>query len=153
MRIGLISDTHSHWDQRIGPLFRGVQHILHAGDICEYNILVELKRIAPVTAVLGNNDLGLDLRETELVELESKKLLIHHIVNPRAPSEALQMRLSREAPDVVVFGHTHRQFADTIGRTLFINPGYAGRPRLGEPRSVAILEWTDGVFRHEFLAL
>jgi len=44
-----------------------------------------------------------------------------------------------ENPDVVVFGHTHKQFCETIGNTLYLNPGYAGKQRFNLPRSVAIL--------------
>lgn len=144
MRIGLISDTHDFLDPRLATLFAGVEHILHAGDVGRNTILVQLERIAPVTAVLGNTDTGLALRETEVIELAAKRFLVHHIVNPEAPAEALQRRLLADRPDVVVFGHTHQAFARTIGGIFFVNPGYAGRPRFGQPRSVAVLECEDG---------
>lgn len=153
MRIGLISDTHNHFDPRLPALFQGVDHILHAGDICDTQVIHELEQIAPVTAVLGNNDFHSHLRETEVVELAAKKFLIQHIVNVRAPAEAFRRRLAFVAPDVVVFGHTHRPFAEQVGSILFFNPGYAGRPRFNQPRSVATMEWNDGELNYRFIEL
>ena len=153
-RIGVISDTHNFLDPKVPSLFAGVEHILHAGDIGQARIILELEEIASVTAVLGNtDDAGLHFRQTEIVELAGCKLLIHHIVDPHAIEDSLQRRLDREKPDVVVFGHTHKQFCERIGSTLFFNPGYAGKSRFGMPRSVAILHWSSKEIRPEFLAL
>src|SRR5450755_3011083 len=115
MKLGIISDTHGFLDPKILELFAGVGHILHAGDIGDPMIELELNFIAPATLVLGNNDLGLSFKETEVVELAARKFLIHHIVNPRAPAEKLSARIAREEPDVVVFGHTHKRFCETLG--------------------------------------
>jgi putative phosphoesterase len=154
LRIGVISDTHNFLDPKIPELFAGVDHILHGGDIGQARLILQLEEIAPVTAVLGNtDDSGLQFRQTEIVELGGRKFLIHHIVNPHEPDEAFQRRLEREKPAVVVFGHTHKQFAETIGSTLFFNPGYAGKSRFGMPRSVAILHCTAKEIRTEFIAL
>jgi hypothetical protein len=139
MKIGVISDTHNHFDPKIPELFAGVDHILHGGDVGLPWIILELESIAPVTAVLGNNDEGLHYGETEVIELGGRKFLVHHIVDVHRPAEPLQRRIAREKPDVVVFGHSHKPFNETIGKTLYFNPGYAGKPRFGQPRSVAIL--------------
>jgi uncharacterized protein len=143
LSIGVISDTHGHFDRKLPDLFKGVDHILHAGDIGLPWLILELEDIAPVTAVLGNCDTGLSYNETEVVTLANRKFLLHHIVDPRKPGEKLQRRIIRENPDVVVFGHTHKRFCQTVGQTLFFNPGYAGKPRFGLPRSVAILSCDD----------
>ena len=153
MELGVISDTHGYLDPKIPRLFAGVGHILHGGDIGLPWLILELEQIAPVTAVLGNNDTGLDLRETEIAELEGRKFLVHHIVDPRKPAEAIQRRIIREGPDVVVFGHTHKPFCETIGGTLYFNPGYAGKPRFNLARSVAILHSDENGIRPEFLEL
>ena len=139
MKIGVISDTHGHLDPRVFKLFEGVDHILHAGDIGYPSLILDLEGIAPVTAVLGNNDAGLDFRESEIVELGGRKIFLHHIVNPRSIGDTLGARLARIRPDIVVFGHTHQTFCETIGTTLFFNPGYAGKPRFKLERSVAVL--------------
>jgi hypothetical protein len=140
MRIGVIADTHGHFEARLPELFSGVDHILHGGDIGLPWVILELQQIAPVTAVSGNTDVGLRYRETETVQLGERRFLVHHIVEPHRLETSLARRLGRERPDVVVFGHTHRRFCETIGSTLFLNPGYAGKPRFGLPRSVAILD-------------
>ena len=138
MRIAVISDTHDFLDPKIPKLFAGVDHILHAGDIGAPIIVLELEQIAPVTAVGGNtDDPGFHYRQTQAVELAGRRFLVHHIVNPHAPPEAIKARLAREGLDVVVFGHTHKPFCQTIGDTLYFNPGYAGKSRFGLERSGA----------------
>lgn len=153
MRIGVISDTHGYFDPRIPAIFEGVEHILHAGDIGFDSIIFELGTIAPVTAVLGNNDAGLNYRETEVVKLAERKFLIHHIVSVSRLQDGIRERIEREKPDVVVFGHTHQPYSGTLGNTLFFNPGYAGKPRFNLERSVAILHLEGDQIRSEFRRL
>jgi uncharacterized protein len=153
VKIGVISDTHGFLDPQIKTLLAGVAHILHAGDVGDAFIAFELEQIAPVTVVLGNTDLGLSLKETEVVELAARKFLIHHIVNPHAPADKLKTRIARERPDAIIFGHTHKRFCETIGGILYFNPGYCGKPKLGTERSAAILHCDEKEIRTEFLPL
>ncbi|HEY1173274.1 MAG TPA: metallophosphoesterase family protein [Verrucomicrobiae bacterium] len=153
MKIGLISDTHGYLDPRVPEIFEGVEHILHAGDIGYASIILELERIAPVTAVLGNNDFGMEYRETEVVELGGCKFLIHHIVEPRRLTDSLKSRIKHAAPQVVMFGHTHKMFNDVIDGVHFLNPGYSGKQRFKLERSVAILHLEEGERRVEFVVL
>jgi putative phosphoesterase len=153
MRLGVISDTHGYLDPKIPALFEGVDHILHAGDIGSPTILSDLERIAPITAVLGNNDFDLALGELEIVTLDGRKILLHHIVDLRDPAALIRERIDREKPDVVIFGHTHKPFSEQRGRTFYLNPGYAGGPRFNLSRSVAILHCDATGLRPEFKAL
>ena len=153
MKIGVISDTHGFLDPRIEKIFDGLNHILHAGDVGYASIILELRLIAPVTVVLGNTDSELDYRLTETVELTPKKFLVHHIVNPRALAEPLASLIAKQRPDAVVFGHTHKKFAETVNGVFFFNPGYAGKPKFGTERSVAILHLDGQEIRHEFIPL
>lgn len=153
MKIGVISDTHNFLDPKIAEQFAGVGHILHAGDVGNATIISELETIAPVTAVYGNTDMGLPLKETETLELAGKRFLIHHIVNPHALTDRLREGIARVRPDVVVFGHTHRMFCETIEGVFYFNPGAAGKPRFGLGRSVAILHCDGKEIRHEFINL
>lgn len=153
MTLGLISDTHGFLDPKIPALFKGVSHILHAGDIGKDSIIAELEAIAPVTAVLGNNDYSRHFELTEVVTIEERKFLIHHIVTPQALTEELQLRVARERPDVVVFGHSHRQFSEAIDGVLYVNPGYSGKSKLGLDRSAALLHCNGKDIRSEFLPL
>jgi uncharacterized protein len=152
-RIGVLSDTHGHLDKRILTLFEGVDHILHAGDIGLPWLILDLEEIAPVTAVLGNNDLGLHYKETEVLQLSSRKFLVHHIVSPQALAKKIHQRIIKENPDVVIFGHTHQRFCETVGQTLYFNPGYAGAPKGDLVRSVAILECDESGITAQYLDL
>lgn len=144
MTVGLISDTHGFWDDQIPALLAGVDHILHAGDIGDPSILVGLERIAPVTAVMGNCDgLPLDARETEVIDLGGYRFLVHHIVDPRAPHDRLARSIAHHHPAFVVFGHTHKAHDSRVDSIRYLNPGYAGRIRFNQPRSLAILDLAD----------
>ncbi|MBK9342706.1 MAG: metallophosphoesterase family protein [Dehalococcoidia bacterium] len=63
MRIGLISDTHipearyELWPQ-VFDAFRGVDCILHAGDIHDLVVIDQLHDIAPTWAARGNGEEG-----------------------------------------------------------------------------------------------
>jgi hypothetical protein len=98
-------------------------------------------------------DMNLPFRETEIVELAGRKFLLHHSVFPPSPAEEIKIRIARERPDVVVFGHTHRRFCETIGGVLYFNPGPAEKPKFGRERSVAILHCDKKEIRPEFLPL
>ena len=151
MKIGVISDTHGYLDPLVEKIFDGVDHILHAGDIGYAVLILELEFIAPVTAVLGNNDGGLAFKETESLVLAERKTIVHHIVNPHSLADKIGNRVRRERPDLVVFGHTHKKFSETVHGVHYFNPGYAGKPKFGAERSVAILELDKSGIRHKFI--
>jgi putative phosphoesterase len=153
MKIGLISDTHGFLDPRLPRIFRGVEHILHAGDIGPDHLIIQLESIAPVTAVLGNTDSSRLFPLTRIVSLDGRKFLLHHIVSPRALAGEPAARVATEKPDVVLFGHTHQAFNETINGVWFLNPGYAGKPRSGAERSVALLESDATGLRVKFIGL
>lgn len=153
MKVGVISDTHGYLDPRVEKIFAGVDHILHAGDIGYASIILELELIAPVTAVAGNCDSDIGYRLMESVTVGQKKFLVHHIVNPWGLTAALTDRIIRTEPHAVVFGHTHKRFAETRDGIFFFNPGYAGKPKSGTERSVAILHLDGKTFRPEFFTL
>jgi putative phosphoesterase len=153
MKVGIISDTHDYLDPKVPALLSGVDHILHAGDIGLPWLILQLENIAPVTAITGNTDIGLDFKETEVLELEGRRFLLHHIVNPHAPAPEVRRRIIRENPDAVIFGHTHKPFSEKINGTLYLNPGYAGKQRFKLPRSVAILHCDESGLRPEFKPL
>jgi len=138
-KIGVISDTHGILDRKVAKLFAGVDHILHAGDIGTASVLRDLERIAPVTAVEGNCDCGLDREETEVVVLGGFKFLLRHILDVRSAGVELSNLLRREKPHAIVFGHTHAPCLKRRGNVLLFNPGSAGEGRGRGRRSVGIL--------------
>jgi uncharacterized protein len=146
-RVGVVSDTHcpeflDRLPDQIGELLAGVDLILHAGDISSLDTLAELGRIAPVEAIRGDHDRGLDLPEQRVVEVAGKRIgLVHgnrsHLLEEPAtfigtvslghwwPSAGLYRHLYRRFPgvDAVVYGHTHNPDIRHIEGTLVFNPG------------------------------
>lgn len=153
LRFGIISDTHGHLDPKVRRIFDGVDHIFHGGDIGFASIIMELEEIAPTTAVLGNNDAGMDFKETESLTVEGWKTMVHHIVTPASLHDSLGKRVAAFRPDLLVFGHSHKQFSERHGDVLFVNPGYSGKPRLGLTRSVAIVETHGTGLEVSFISL
>ena len=153
MKLGLISDTHGFLDPRLPRIFRGVAHILHAGDIGPDHLIAQLEAIAPVTAVLGNNDSSQCFPLTKAFIAKELKFLVHHIVAPRALTDELKARVAQEKPDAVIFGHSHKRFCERIDGVLFVNPGYAGKPRFNAERSVALLEIAGKDLQVKFVTL
>ncbi|MBS2021436.1 MAG: metallophosphoesterase family protein [Deltaproteobacteria bacterium] len=153
MKIGVISDTHGKLHPGVFEAFSGVDHILHAGDIGDEDILDELKAIAPLTAVAGNIDnfrLG-PAREHARVTLGGMKFFLTHILDrPQSPRAEVAALLKKEPADVVIFGHSHLPHDERIGGVWYFNPASAGPRRFDYPCSVGIIErkGTGWVARH-----
>lgn len=135
MLVGVLSDTHGVLPEGIGEAFRGVERIVHAGDIGPVRIISELEAIAPVIAVRGNMDtgeLGWRLPDRAVVNLADRRIVIVH--DPTAVGD-------ESHADVVVTGHTHRATVERRGDTLYVSPGSAGAPgRDGRGPTVALLD-------------
>ena len=127
--VGILSDNHGDWPPHIAESLAGVDAIIHAGDIGPYKLVLDMEAIAPTTAVLGNTDGDMPINETAVVTLDGKKFFVQHIVDPHRLQASLRERLKRIEPDVVVFGHTHMPFCETLGGVLFLNPGSVTQPR------------------------
>jgi uncharacterized protein len=146
MRIGIISDTHGLLRAQVFEVFEGVEHIVHAGDVGNGDILTELEAIAPVTAVWGNVD-GWEIRkrvpEVARVELGGVRIVVVHGMQLGSPTPE---KAAAAHPDagLVVFGHSHRPVIRQVGPVLAVNPGSAGPRRFKDPVTVAIAELEDG---------
>jgi putative phosphoesterase len=146
-RVGLISDTHGLMRPEALHTLRGSELIVHAGDIGNAEVLAVLNRIAPVTAVRGNNDIGAWAEEIpERAELTAGgvKILVLHDLSDLGQAHG---------HDVVVSGHSHQPRAERRGGVLYINPGSAGPRRFKLPISVARLTIADGTIEHELISL
>lgn len=147
LKIGLISDTHGLLRPEVFEAFRGVDRILHAGDVGREDILIELGAIAPVDAVYGNTD-GWELRAALAAE-RTLKLAGHTIVlvhgDLLGSPNPTSLRRAYSDADVIVYGHTHQQLIDRVeGGALTINPGAAGPARFKLKPSVALLSLDKG---------
>jgi putative phosphoesterase len=142
VRVGLISDTHGKLRPQVLELFEQVDLILHAGDIGDAGIIIELETLAPVHAVHGNTDdyeLSNRYGETVDVTVENVRIVVLHGHRLGSPTPGLLRRAHPDA-DVIVYGHTHVPLVDRSARPLLINPGAAGPARFKLKPSVAILE-------------
>lgn len=140
MRIGVISDTHGLLRPEALQALRGVEHILHAGDVGDPAILDELKKIAPVTAIRGNVDLAgpcSRLPATELVQLAGTNIYMLH------DRHALDLDPVAAGIAVVVSGHSHHPAIQRHKSVLYFNPGSAGPRRFSLPVSLGFLNITE----------
>ena len=64
--------------------------------------------------------------------------------SPGFPPGAVRNRTEGQTRAVVVFGHTHAAYERMVRGVFYVNPGYAGRPKHGALRSLAILDWDPG---------
>lgn len=144
MKIGLISDTHGRLRPDVFDRLKGVNRILHAGDVGPAELLVELEDLAPVTAVWGNTD-GFEMRallpEIAELELEGRRIVVVHGHQLGAPNPE-NLRAAHPTAAIIVYGHTHRPLVDRA-ESLVVNPGSAGAARFGIPPSVAVLTLDD----------
>ena len=149
--IGVVSDTHGHYDPLLDDLFVGAERIVHAGDIGS-GVLERLSRLAPVTAVLGNTDAREALPGLTL-EAEVDALGLH-IVVCHIRGDLLRLRdPAAEGFDVVITGHSHSASVEWRQATLHLNPGSAGRSRFGMSRSAALLTREAGRARPRIVTL
>jgi putative phosphoesterase len=140
LRVGLISDTHGLLRPEALAFLAGSDQIVHGGDICDPAILDALARVAPVTAVRGNNDpRGPSGCATELVEAGGIWL---YAIHDRAQ---LDIDPVAAGVHVVVSGHSHKPSVEHREGVLYVNPGSAGPRRFSLPISVGELTIAAGV--------
>ena len=147
-RVGVVADTHcpefiDRLPDRVFEALRGVDLILHAGDVTGPDTITALERITPVEAVRGDHDRGLtSLPLSREVMVEGRRIVLVHgnrsrwIEEPQTllwtlslgylhPNQSLPEFLHRRFPDAgaIVFGHTHRAHVETRSGTVLFNPG------------------------------
>jgi len=115
---------------------RGSEHIIHAGDVGDPQILKTLSAIAPVTAIRGNIDKDAwarKLPETEVLEIGDISIyILHNLAHLDLKPEAAGFR-------VVISGHSHRANQEIRNGVLYFNPGSAGLRRFNLPITVGHL--------------
>jgi len=152
MRVVAISDTHSprFWKgcpPAVAAQLTGADLILHAGDVCTAEVLVELAQFAPVQAVLGNND-GPDVASwgaPETLELELAGLPVA-MIHDSGPAAGRLARLHRRFPAarLVIFGHSHIPWDQRDETVRTFNPGSPTDKRRQPYGTLGVLEIADG---------
>lgn len=132
-RIGLMSDTHSWWDDRYLTHFADCDEIWHAGDIGSELIINRLEEHCPVRAVYGNIDgreLSLRFSDVLKFKVEDCNVIMTHIGGyPGRYDSSVRKEIYEERPQLFVSGHSHilKVMYDKTAGCLHINPGAAGR--------------------------
>jgi uncharacterized protein len=132
--VGVVSDTHGLLRPEVLPVFKGVDLILHAGDIGDPKVLENLRAVAPVFAVRGNNDReewAKGIPETRIVPVGDIRVYMIHDVK--------EMETAPSHCQAVVAGHSHRPSIEKREGILYLNPGSAGPRRFKLPICVARL--------------
>ena len=134
--LGVISGTHGLVRPEALAALKGVERIVHAGDIGSRDVLEALERVAPVTAVRGNNDRGdwaKKIPETEVVEVGGVSLYLLHDLHE------LDLEPRTAGFAAIISGHSHQPKVEERDGVLYLNPGSAGPRRFKLPISLARL--------------
>ena len=134
--IGVISDTHGLVRPEAIAALKGVELIIHGGDIGKAEVLQSLSSIAPVCAIRGNNDRetwAKKLPDTLLLNVNGFDFYVIHNVNE------FENDLNGAGIHTVISGHSHKPSVVERDGVLFINPGSAGPRRFKLPVTVSKL--------------
>ena len=150
MIIGVISDTHGLLRPEAVDALRGVDRIIHAGDIGAPEVLSALASVAPVTAVRGNNDRApwaSAIADTQVVDADGVLIYVIHDV------AELDVDPAAGGFGVVVAGHSHQPLNEQRGGVLWFNPGSAGPRRFKLPIALGRLTIEAGRVRGDIVTL
>lgn len=162
MKIGVLSDTHipnraRGLPREIFEVFQDVNLILHAGDLVQEEVLLDLLSLAPVEAVAGNMDpLDLERRlgEKKLLDLAGVRVgLIHGYGAKGKTMERAYQAFAGEEPRAVVFGHSHQPCNTLYRGVLMFNPGSPTDKRWEKYPSCGLLTIKDGGITGEIIYL
>lgn len=152
-RIGLLSDTHSWWDDRYLTHFNDCDEIWHAGDIGSMRIIEQLEAHRPVRAVCGNID-GAEVRfrfsEVARFSIEGCNVLMKHIGGyPGHYDASIRNTIYKERPQLFISGHSHilKVMYDKLIGCLHINPGAAGKQGWQQVRTLVKFTIDNGSFK------
>ena len=156
--VQLISKSRNSFDYLQGIVekhFKGVDRILHAGDLVDMEVLELLENIAPVDVVRGNMDNSSGTRELpikKVVTVEGHRIGLIH--GWGAPTGIVD-RVRKEFDDVgtIVFGHTHSPMNTVIDGILLFNPGSPIDRRFAPYNSLGMLKVTPGDISGEIIRL
>ncbi len=153
VRIGLLSDTHSHWDEKYLQYFETCDEIWHAGDFGSLEIALKLQAFRPLRGVYGNID-GQDIRRhfplVNRFTVGGAEVLMKHIGGyPGKYDPSIQGSILTRPPKLFISGHSHilKVKYDKTLDMLHINPGAAGIYGFHKVRTMVRFVIEEGVFK------
>ena len=135
MLVGIVSDTHGMLRQEVKDGLKGVDMIIHAGDIDCQSVLDQLKEISSsLTVVRGNADKewAQHIPQTARLEILGNKIFVIH--NKGKISEDVV------DTDIIIYGHSHKYSNVEKDGQIWFNPGCCGKRRPDQEITFAILE-------------
>jgi uncharacterized protein len=159
MRIGVISDTHipivcDDLPLKLKQYFKGVDMILHAGDLVDYCVIDQLLAYCPkVEAVCGNMDspqLQTKLPTKKIIQAGKYTIGLTH---GWGPPQNIADRVAKEFKnvDIIVFGHSHKPMNEKKNGILFFNPGSA-TDKINSNGTIGILE-LNGEIKSQIISI
>jgi len=133
-RVAVLSDTHNLLRPEVIEVLETCEVILHGGDISSNKILDELRQIAPVYVVRGNNDKEWAEGMAEELDITLFGLRVYMVHNKKYKKENLA------GTDLFIYGHSHKYEEKKVDGVLFLNPGSCGPRRFRQPVTMAVLE-------------
>lgn len=141
-KILLLSDTHSHIDERILHYVSEADEVWHAGDIGDVAVFDRIKELKPLKAVYGNID-GAEIRKElplhQRFKCEGVDVWITHIGGyPGKYSPAIREEITKNPPKLFICGHSHilKVMNDKKLNLLHMNPGAAGKSGFHKQRTM-----------------
>ncbi len=150
MTIGIISDTHYLFDDKLRMFLKDTDQIWHAGDIGSLETADTISSFKPLIAVYGNIDnsqVRAAYPKTALFTCEGMKILMTHIGGyPKHYQKEFLTLIRKEKPHIVLCGHSHilKVIYDEENQHLHINPGAAGNYGFHQVRTAVRLNITKG---------
>lgn len=131
-KILLLSDTHSHIDEKILKYVNLADEVWHAGDIGDLNVTDTIKSLKPLRAVYGNIDddkARMEFLLNNRFLCENVDVWITHIGGyPGKYNQNIRAEIQNNPPKLFICGHSHIlkvQFDKKLN-LLHMNPGAAG---------------------------
>ncbi|WP_378186814.1 metallophosphoesterase family protein [Aquimarina sp. W85] len=141
-KILLLSDTHSHIDDRILHYIKEADQVWHAGDIGDIAVTDTIKAIKPLKAVYGNIDNSIIRKEFPLHQrftCEGVSVWITHIGGyPPKYNNYTRDEIKKNPPRLFICGHSHilKVMMDKNNGTLHMNPGASGKHGFHKTRTM-----------------
>jgi len=152
-KIGLLSDTHGHLDERILDHFTECDEIWHAGDIGNLEVAEKLSAVKPFRAVYGNID-GAEIRArfplNVQFEMEGVSVFMTHIGGyPGKYTKRVRELLQDIRPKLYICGHSHilKVLPDQKFDLLHINPGACGNEGFHKIKTIVRFTLDQGTIK------
>ena len=131
-RIGIISDTHGFFDDKLRGFLSEVDVIWHAGDFGNLQTADTIAAFKPLVGVYGNIDdarMRIVYPQVQCFECEGVRVLMTHIGGyPGRYEPEVRLKIDEYKPRIFISGHSHilKVMPDRRRQLLHINPGAAG---------------------------